>query len=199
MDCQNSSDYRQIGPRVVLDLLQPRHAEELYDYKRRNRTFLKPFSPPQSEEQFTLEAQQAAIAQALEDAAADRSYRFGIFHGESGRLIGQVNLTGIIRGPFQNALLGYSMDERHNGKGLMTEAVGLCAKFAFETLKLHRIQAAVMPHNTGSIRVLEKNGFSREGYSRRYLFINGQWEDHVLYALLSDDDAIQQSARTEII
>ncbi len=175
------------GGHISLQLLQPHHAQALYEYKNENRDFLQPFSPKFQDEHFTLEFQMQSIQTAIMDAAEDRAYRFGIFLQEGGLWIGQINLTGIIRGPFQNTLLGYSMDYRYNGLGYMSEAVHLCVDAAFHELKLHRVQAAVMPRNAGSIRVLQKNGFTEEGYARNYLNINDVWEDHFLYALLSED------------
>jgi [ribosomal protein S5]-alanine N-acetyltransferase len=99
-----------------------------------------------------------------------------------------LNITNITRGIFQNGSVGYSIDEKDNGKGLMSKALSLGKETAFSELGLHRLQAAVMPHNVGSIHVLEKNGFKKEGYARRYLKINGIWEDHVLFAALADDE-----------
>lgn len=174
------------GLSIELQPLALHHAEALHAFKNRNRAFLQPFSPLQSEEHFSLDAQTSIVRQAIREASLDEAYRFGIVHSASGELIGQLNLTGIARGAFQNALLGYSLDERYNGKGYMTEAVRLCLELAFGALGLHRVQAAVMPHNRGSIRVLQKNGFSEEGYARQYLRINGAWEDHVLFARVND-------------
>lgn len=183
----NRSTARLQGTDIYLQLLQPSHAVALHDYKASNRCFHAPFSPLQVDSQFSLDAQHDAIELARNEAAADQAYRFGIFHQTSDQLIGQINLTGIIRGVFHNALLGYSMDERFQGYGYMTEAVKLCMDAAFLHLQLHRVQAAVMPHNKGSVRVLQKNKFTEEGYARKYLKINGVWEDHLLFALISDD------------
>ncbi|MDF2647642.1 MAG: yjcK [Paenibacillus sp.] len=179
------------GP-VSIQLLQPHHSESLLEYKTTNRDFLQPFSPKFQDEHFTLQFQHQIIQSALREAVADQAYRFGVFLQTDGQWIGQINLTGVIRGPFQNALLGYSIDYRYKGLGYMSEAVRLCMHLAFNQLQLHRVQAAVMPHNIGSIRVLQKNRFTEEGYARNYLRINGKWEDHLLFALLQEtyDDPI---------
>jgi ribosomal-protein-alanine N-acetyltransferase len=87
----------------------------------------------------------------------------------------------------QAATLGYWTGAAHAGNGIMTRAVRLLMPHAFGELRLHRIEAATQPHNTASVRVLEKSGFSREGLARRYLKIDGQWSDHLLYARLVDD------------
>ncbi len=175
------------GSRVSIRLLTASDAKALWSYTVRNRTFFQPFQPLRGEGEYTLARQQEKLQAAEIQASQDAAYLFGIFTIESDMLIGHIQLSGIIRGPFQNAYLGYAMDQEYNGRGLMTEALHLCMTLAFGPLSLHRVQAAVMPRNAPSIRVLEKVGFVREGYSRRYLKINGEWEDHVIYALLRED------------
>jgi [ribosomal protein S5]-alanine N-acetyltransferase len=98
------------------------------------------------------------------------------------RIIGRIALGGVLLGAFQNAYLGYWIDVEHQGRGLMTEAVHATTTFAFRSAGLHRVQAAVMPRNVASQRVLEKVGYRREGLSLRYLCIAGQWEDHQIFA-----------------
>jgi [ribosomal protein S5]-alanine N-acetyltransferase len=88
-----------------------------------------------------------------------------------------------VRRVFQNAHLGYAVTEAANGRGYATEAVQEATRIAFEELGLHRVQAAVIPRNDASIRVLEKAGFRREGFAERYLLINGAWEDHLVFAV----------------
>lgn len=94
----------------------------------------------------------------------------------------------VFRGPRESALLGYSLDQEHNGKGYTTEATNLVVNYAFEILKLHRIEAGVMPVNIGSIRVLEKAGFHKEGIAKKNVKINGSWEDHQMLAILNPND-----------
>ena len=149
-----------------------------------NREFLEQWEPVREAEFFTLEAQVADIEAALADADADRRHAFGIF--VDGELVGRLALNQIVRGVFQNAYLGYSIGERWNGRGLASEAVGVAVGFAFGKLGLHRVQAAVIPRNAASIRVLEKNGFREEGYAVGYLCINGVWEDHRIFARTRD-------------
>ena len=103
------------------------------------------------------------------------------------RIIGRVTLGGVLRGAFQNAHLGYWIDAQEQGRGLMTEAVRATTSFAFGAAGLHRVQAAVMPSNKASIRVLEKVGYRREGLAARYLFIAGAWEDHLLFAVTAEE------------
>jgi ribosomal-protein-alanine N-acetyltransferase len=103
------------------------------------------------------------------------------------RIIGRIALGGILLGAFQNAYLGYWIDAEHQGRGLMTEAVHATTTFAFRVGGLHRVQAAVMPRNAGSQRVLEKVGYRREGLATGYLCIAGQWEDHILFAVTAEE------------
>lgn len=108
----------------------------------------------------------------------DRSYRFyGLLNDE---LILDVSLSNLVRGVFQGAHLGYKIAAQHTGQGLMTEAVDAVVRHAFSRLRLHRIMANYQPWNTASGHILEKLGFEREGFAKDYLFINGQWRDHVL-------------------
>ena len=108
----------------------------------------------------------------------DRSYRFyGLLDNE---LILDVSLSNLVRGVFQGAHLGYKIAGGHARQGLMTEAVDAVVTHAFTRLRLHRLMANYQPWNTASGRILEKLGFEREGFAREYLFINGQWRDHVL-------------------
>lgn len=112
-------------------------------------------------------------------------YGFGIF--AEGQLAGEINLSSIQRGPFQNAYVGYWIDEKWAGQGLMPEAVVVLARFAFEELHLHRIQVSIIPRNAPSRRVVDKLGLRNEGIAERYLEINGTWEDHVRYALTAEE------------
>jgi len=112
-------------------------------------------------------------------------YGFGIFVG--GHFVGEINLNSVQRGAFQNAYLGYWMDQARAGNGYVPEAVVLAMQFAFETVDLHRVQIAIVPRNDRSLRVVEKLGIRHEGVARRYLEINGTWEDHVRFAMTSED------------
>ena len=107
---------------------------------------------------------------------------------ESGEtLIGGLTISNVRRGVTQAAALGYWLGRPHSGRGHMTAAVRAITGFAFDELKLHRLEAACLPDNRASIGVLERSGFVREGIARRYLKINGRWQDHLLFALLGDD------------
>ncbi len=122
-------------------------------------------------------------------------YGFGVFT-EAGDFAGEVNLSSVQRGPFQNAYVGYWIDEKHAGRGYTPEAVVVAARFAFEELGLHRLQVAIIPRNQASRRVVEKLALREEGVALRYLEINGVWEDHVRYAITAEE---WESRRDELL
>jgi len=173
---------------IYLRHLELKDARALLDLTLRNREFLLPFEPIRDESHYTLEGKKNEITNSINGVQTDQSYIFGIFVQETNELIGRIALTGITRGPFQNAYLGYYIDQKHNGKGYATVAVLLCVKYAFNEIGLHRIQAGIMPKNISSIRVIEKAGFRHEGLAKAYLKINNLWEDHELYAITAAAD-----------
>ena len=105
----------------------------------------------------------------------------------SGALVGGLTLCNVRRGVTQSCTLGYWIGAKHSRQGYMTAAVRAVVPFVFDSLELHRLEAACLPTNAASIKLLEKTGFQREGLARRYLRINGLWQDHLLYALLDTD------------
>jgi len=135
----------------------------------------------------TATGQRADIEWAARQRQAGLAFPFGIFEQETGALVGRVTLANVVRAAWQNCTIGYFVDRSRNGRGYATESVGLVSGFAFEVAGLHRVQAAVMPRNAASIRVVERNGYRFEGLARRYLQINGAWEDHNIYALTVED------------
>jgi len=112
-------------------------------------------------------------------------YGFGIF--VDNMLAGEMNVSSIQRGPFQNAYVGYWIDQRHAGQEYTPEALVVAMRFAFEDLRLHRLQIAIIPRNRPSRRVVEKLGIRLEGMAERYLEINGNWEDHLRYAITTEE------------
>jgi ribosomal-protein-alanine N-acetyltransferase len=112
-------------------------------------------------------------------------YGFGVF--VEGRFAGEINLSSIQRGPFQSSYVGYWIDEAVAGHGYTPEALVVLARFAFDDLRLHRIQISIIPRNAASRRVVEKLKIREEGIAERYLEINGTWEDHVRYAITADE------------
>src|SRR5690606_25747061 len=147
--------------------------------------FLRPFEPRWTEADLHRRVFAMRVRRARQEAQEGTDYTlFAFVRGASGDvLVGGITLSNIRRRAAQFVTLGYWMGERHAGQGLMTEAVQLVLPFIFLELDLHRAQAAFMPINTPSRRVLEKNGFVEEGRAEAYLQINGRWEDHVLMGL----------------
>ena len=146
----------------------------------RNRAFLAPWDLVRDEEYFTIEGQRRRIETVLADC--DRGLACPhVILGEAGEVVGRVTLDGIERGPFQSCNLGYWVGRDANGRGLATAAVAHMLSIAFGELGLHRVQAATLPHNAASKRVLERNGFQCIGLAPAYLEIAGQWQDHILF------------------
>ena len=112
-------------------------------------------------------------------------YGFGSF--VDGVFAGEININSIHRGAHQNAYVGYWIDEALAGQGYMPESVVAVLQFCFEQLLLHRVQISIIPRNTASRRVVEKLGIRPEGVAERYLEINGVWEDHIRYAITSEE------------
>ena len=155
--------------------------------REQSRAFLAPWEPTWLSDDLTRAAFRRRLRRQAEDIAADESFAFLIFDSTSDELLGGLTLGGIRRGVAQAATLGYWMGAPHAGKGRMTRAVAAVVRFGFDSLRLHRIEAACIPSNAPSIRVLDKCGFTREGLARRYLCINGVWQDHLLFGLLHED------------
>lgn len=164
--------------------LAPGDAAELLEVRSRSREHLEPWEPLRDESFYTLAGQTAAVEAAVAAREAGRAYPFVV--EREGRIAGAVNLNEVVRGIFQNAYLGYWIDGACGGRGFATEAVRQAVAFAFGEGGLHRVQAAVMPRNGASIRVLEKAGFREEGLALRYLKIAGVWQDHRIFAVTND-------------
>jgi ribosomal-protein-alanine N-acetyltransferase len=152
-----------------------------------SRAFLTPWEPTWLADDLTRAAFRRRLRRQAEDIAADESFAFLIFDATSDELLGGLTLGGVRRGVAQAATLGYWMGAPHAGKGRMTRAVAAVVRFGFDSLRLHRIEAACIPDNASSIALLERNGFQREGFARAYLKINDAWRDHILLALLEGE------------
>ena len=100
--------------------------------------------------------------------------------------MGSINLSQIFRGAFQSAYLGYQVAAPFAGRGYMSEALPLVLRYAFDKLKLHRLEANIQPHNAASIALVKRAGFTKEGYSPKYLKIGGRWRDHERWAMLAE-------------
>ncbi|WP_315899829.1 GNAT family protein [Arthrobacter alpinus] len=173
---------RKISEDVSLRILRPSDAAALAAAYVRNRDHLAPWEPVRPEEYYTEDWQSADIVGRLATHEIGTGHPFGLFAG--GSLVGRFNLAGIVRGPFQNAALGYWVDGQYAGRGLASAAVRALVDMARDELGLHRIEAGTLLHNVGSQRVLLKSGFVQFGMAPQYLQIAGSWQDHNLFQIL---------------
>jgi [ribosomal protein S5]-alanine N-acetyltransferase len=181
---------RIVTERLVLRPPRTHDVAEMRRALRNNAVHLRPWSvaPAPGADPASLASVSRAVLQHRREWKRGQTFVLVVVpRQDDKRVIGRVALGGVLRGAFQNAYLGYWIDEQHQGRGLMTEAVRAATAFAFSAAGLHRVQAAVMPRNGGSLRVLEKVGYRREGSAERYLCIAGKWEDHVLFAMTAED------------
>ncbi len=175
--------------RLNLAMLPPDAAARVLAYHEANRAHLGPVSPARPDNFFTVAWWRSRLAQDAEDWRRGQALRLFLVSRDtplySGPVLGSVSLTDIRRGPLQSGELGFGLDHRHQGQGLMSEAVRALCDYAFGTLCLHRIQANHLPENHRSASVLRRVGFSVEGLARELALIEGRWRDHVLTALLA--------------
>jgi len=152
-----------------------------------SRKFLTPWEPTWPSDDLTRPAFRQRLRRYAEDMRTDQAYPFFLFRTEDNALVGGLALANIRRGVAQAGSLGYWIGTPFIQRGYMTAAVRALVPAAFDVLRLHRVEAACIPTNLASVRLLEKTGFRREGYARSYLCINGTWQDHLLYARLQND------------
>jgi ribosomal-protein-alanine N-acetyltransferase len=185
-----SSSPPSLAPRGHGLLLRPPQMSDYAGWSQLrdfSREFLTPWEPVWPSDDLTRTGFRRRLRRYEEDMAADRAYPFLVFRENDGELLGGVTLANVRRGIVQAGTLGYWIGEPFANRGVMTKALRTLLPSLFGELNLHRIDAACIPSNTASVRVLEKCGFVREGMARRYLCINGVWQDHYLFGLLSDD------------
>lgn len=161
-----------------------------------SRNFLKPWEPTWAPDELTKEAFRRRMRRYAQAARDGTGHVFFVFDKKTGALVGGCQLSNVRQGVAQSAAtLGYWMGEIYAGKGLMTDAVTALTKYCLTRLGLHRIEAACLPDNVASRRVLAKAGFVEEGAARKYLKINGQWRDHLLFAIIEDDLTARRSQK----
>lgn len=181
------------GERMYLKILNENDVYVFTQLLIRNKAYWSMYEPKFSDSYYTVDTQRDKIKRSLQAYRENREFNFGIYSYESNLLLGHISLYNVKRLPFLSGFVGYSIDEQEAGKGYATEALSLIVDYAFQRLHLHRLEAYVSPENEGSIRTLEKNAFIREGLLRELIYINGEWEDHFLYALLQKDYAMQNN------
>ncbi len=160
--------------------------EQWYKLRSESRGFLQLWEPTWRSDDLTERAFRSRVVRAEQEFHSGLSAQLLLFSQDDETLLGGLTVGLIRRGAAQCCMIGYWMGERHAGKGHMFAALQLAIPYIFGTLQLHRIEAACIPDNHRSIRLLEKAGFEREGLLREYLKINGQWRDHVMFSRLAD-------------
>ncbi|NTV64219.1 MAG: GNAT family N-acetyltransferase [Oscillochloris sp.] len=179
-----------LSERLIMRTLGAEDAQVVVDYHQRCWPFVAPWHPQVDTEFFTLNGQRARLETERTSRLVGSAMRFYLFlrTKPSGPIIGDLHFSGIIRGAFQSCFIGYKMDSSATNCGYMTEALRRGIAFMFKELRLHRLEANIMPRNLPSRRVVSKLGFYEEGLARKYLKINGIWEDHLHYVLLNPDE-----------
>ncbi len=175
------------GDRVYLRTPQMGDYPAWAELRAQSREFLTPWEPAWTSSELTRASFRRRLKYYARDLKEDLGYAFFLFHNESDALLGGLTLSNVRRGVTQACTLGYWVGAPYAGQGYMTSAVRAVIPFVFDSLRLHRLEASCLPNNAASIRLLERTGFVREGLARRYLKINGMWQDHVTFALLEDD------------
>jgi [ribosomal protein S5]-alanine N-acetyltransferase len=177
------------GDGIMLRMPQVTDYGEWAALREESRDFLTPWEPTWPADDLSRSAFRRRLRRYAEDLRTDQSYAFLIIRSSDNTVVGGLTLANIRRGVAQAGSLGYWMGLPYIRQGHMTAAVRAVIPFAFATLRLHRLEAACIPTNAASVRLLENTGFVREGYALDYLCINGMWQDHLLYGRLKDPKA----------
>lgn len=184
-----SSPLRLYGRRVVLRPLAPGDFPAWSEVRRRNEAWLAPWEPRRPPQQLdptvNRDAFVARCAARDRDVAAGLAYGFGVYVDQE--LAGEVNLNHVLRGAMQSAMVGYWIDRRAAGRSLIAESVVVVSTFAFEELRLHRLEICIVPRNHNSRRVMEKLAIREEGIALPFLEIDGVWEDHLRYGITVEE------------
>ena len=183
---------RDIAPIVRGDgvFLRPAAMSDFEDWaklREASRSFLTPWEPTWPVDDLTRSAFRRRVKRHGDEIERDESYALLLFRDADEQLLGGLTLGQVRRGVAQAATVGYWMGETYAGRGYMSRGLRAAIGFAFSTLRLHRLEAACLPTNDRSVRLLESVGFRREGLARSYLCIDGRWRDHLLFALLESD------------
>lgn len=172
------------GERIFLRTPDMTDHEQWARLRADSRDFLVPWEPSWPANDLSRSAFRLRIKQYHRDIADDVAYPFFIFGAGNHMLVGALTLSNVRRGVAQMATLGYWIGAPYARQGYMTAAVRALLPFAFDHLSLHRVEAACLPRNAASIALLRRTGFQHEGLARSYLKINGEWQDHLLFAKL---------------
>jgi len=195
---QPSSSLVRHGRRVTLRTLVATDYDEWIEIRERCREWLLKWEPRPAGAPFPPEDRNNFSSRCSlreRERQLGTGYGFGIFVG--GRLVGELTLSSVQRGPFQSAYIGYWVDQAQAGRGYVPEAVAVALAFAFDELELHRIEISIIPRNDRSHRVVEKLGIRPEGVALRYLQIDGVWEDHARYGITAEEWVVRRDELVE--
>lgn len=183
----NMPKVRLLTDRLMVRLVYDRDSWRLADYYAENRQFLKPWEPYRDESYYSQSGWQARLAMIEAMHQQQSAFYFALMDKDEQAILGVINYSNVLRGAFNACYLGYSLGEKHQGQGLMHEALTVTNRYMLRAQLLHRIMASYMPHNQRSGNLLASLGFEKEGYAKDYLLIDGQWQDHVLTALTNNE------------
>lgn len=175
------------GDHHLLRLPRQSDYRQWFAIRAESRSFLQPWEPTWRHDELTEASFRARVTRNSQEFSSGLAVPMFLFRRDDMALLGGITIGYIRRGAAQSCMIGYWMGERHAGQGHMFAALRLVVPYVFSGLQLHRIEAACIPDNWKSIRLLQKAGFEREGLLRKYLKINGEWRDHILYSLLAGD------------
>ena len=175
------------GQKVILRPPQYSDWKAWADERKKNKLYLQPWEPLWSINELERSSFVKRVRMFERLSHNDQAYSFLIFKSDNEDFIGEVNISNVQRGIIQSCTIGYWIVKDCEGKGMMSESLELIKKFIFNELKLHRIEAACLPHNMPSLKVLLKNGFIKEGTARKLLKINDKWQDHNVLSFILDD------------
>jgi len=182
-----AGNVRLAGKTIYLRAPTERDWRAYVDVRSASRKFLEPWEPTWPPDALGREAYFRRLNRYAADWRDDVGHSFFIFRNSDDALLGGISVSNVRRGVAQCGTLGYWIGEAHARQGHMTEALRLVVEFCFGHLGLHRIEAACLPHNEPSQRLLRRAGFTQDGYARKYLKIRGEWHDHLLFSLLAED------------
>ena len=175
------------GRKVILRPPQYSDWKAWADERKKNKLYLQPWEPLWSINELERSSFVKRVRMFERLSHNDQAYSFLIFTSDNEDFIGEVNISNVQRGIIQSCTIGYWIAKDCEGKGMMSESLELVKEFIFNELKLHRIEAACLPHNMPSLKVLLKNGFIKEGTARKLLKINDKWQDHTVLSFIIDD------------
>jgi ribosomal-protein-alanine N-acetyltransferase len=187
------------GDRVYLRMPQLSDYVGWASVRQESRAFLEPWEPTWSADALTRAAFRRRLRRYAREVREDQGIAFFIFSREDDRILGGITLSQIRRGVTQSSSVGYWVGRPYARQGYMADALNVIVRFVFEGLRLHRLEAACIPTNVPSQGVLKKCGFREEGLAREYLCINGVWQDHKLFAIVSTDPWRAKPAKPRLV